>query len=137
MARRTARLIETSPNLEHVNVRRNSNGVVQSTQATNNTGNNVTGTTTTTVTVTTLSGLVAFTSATLSIAGGGATNTADGNLLIDGSTVLSTSGTGAATTSRSPTHTTPLNNPQYQVQIVARGGTVTWSLAVSHNQRWA
>lgn len=138
MARRTARLIETSPNLEHVNVRRNSNGVVQTTQVASTTANTVTGTTTTTPFTTTMDGLIGFTTVSASISGGGAGNTATVNVLRDGATVVSTAGTGAVTTAQTgQTHTTPLNNPQYQVQVITNGGTATWSFNVTRNQRWA
>lgn len=142
MSRETARKIETSPNLEHVNVRRDSTGSVSMTTHTTTTGKTATGTTTTTVFTTTMRdpNMIGFTMAKISGSGGGGGNTATVNLIRDGSTILSTSGTGAVTTTHTTTqtHTTPLNAPQFKLQLKANGGTATASLdTLSHENKWA
>lgn len=138
MARDTARKIETSPNLAHVDVVRNSAGTVQMTTSVQNTGNTQTGTATNTVGTTYVNdpGLVCFTSATIKGSGGGGGNTATLTLLRDGAAVATTSGTGAITTSISNTHTTPLNAPKYQAKVASNGGTATWTVTVKREKRW-
>lgn len=139
MPRDTARKVETSPNLVHIDVLRNSAGTVQMTGVTTTTGHTQTGTVTNTPFSTTINdpGLVAFTSATISGSGGGAGNAVTINLIRDGATIASTTGTGAVTSAISNTHTTPLNAPQYSVQVISNGGTATASFSLSREQRLA
>lgn len=138
MARDTFRKLRASPNLAHVDVKRNAAGSVQYTQATANTGNTQTGTATNSPTVTTLNNpdLVCFTSGTLKGSGGGAGNAATLKVLRDGSAIATTSGTGALSQTFKNTHTTPQNAPRYQVQVASNGGTATWTLTLSREERW-
>lgn len=139
MSRDAARKIGRSPNADHVLVKRDSTGTVQTSAALSSTGNTATGTTTVSPASTVLSdpNLVAFTSASVSVSGGGAGNTATGKILRNGTvTVAQTSSTGAATTAVSNTHTTPLNSPTYTLQLAANGGTATVTGTVSREDRW-
>lgn len=137
MGRQTARKMEVSGGLVHADVQRNSAGTVQMTTTTSTTNTTVTGTTTTTVLTFTAPDVLAFTSVSLSGSGGGAGNTATFNVIRNGTTLISTSGTAAATTTTSNTLTTPLQGPQYQVQVVANGGSATvTNFSLSREQRW-
>lgn len=129
--------MEVGGGLVHADVRRNSAGTVQTTTTTSTANLTVTGTTTSTVFTFTVPDVVAFTTVTISASGGGAGNTGDFNVLRNGSTIASTSATGAATTTVSNTLTTPEQGPQYQVQVVARGGTATvTAFSLNRELRW-
>lgn len=126
MGRETLRRVANSPNLVHTEVLRDFAGSVQMTSISTTSGQTVKGTTSSTVFTTKVDNEVAFTSAKITIKGGGGGNTATANLIRNGSTILSTSSTGTSTTSQTQvTHTTPINSPTYSLKVTASGGTAT------------
>lgn len=141
MPRDTARKLEQSPNLSHVNVRRNDQGVAQMSTVTTGVSISTTGTTTISTTVTTLTDpvWVNFTSAQITANGAGAGSAATAQLTRNGTaTVLSTSATGTSTTNQTgQTHTTPLNAPVYNLVLTANGGSATATLtSLSRDSKW-
>jgi len=138
MTRETSRKIAFTGNMEHVEVKRNKAGTAQLTQTAKTTGNTVKGTIVTTPFTTTLTSpsLLLFSSATLKGSGGGTANTVTLSLLRDGSQIAKTSGTAAVSTTTNATFTTPATSPSFQVKVDADGGTNTWTLTLSREDRW-
>lgn len=140
MARDTVRKITRDPAGDHVLVRRDSTGSVQTSQAVStSTDPGTTGTGTTTVLTTTINDppLVLNTEGTIAATGGGTGTTV--NLIRNGTTTVTslTNGTGS-TTFGVNTHATPENSPTYALQVDANGATPTGvTMTLSREDRWA